>query len=190
MPRGKQSRPNLYLHGEGFDPNFDDPLAASCGVETRQQQQQHTDRDKDVGETGDGELPVATARFKQTFVEFGCLLNNVMSLMMEDREQQLFFELDLVEWDVVLLNRTWRPPRRRDMDFVWALVFRRWGYGSQLWCRYSAQQTVGQRLQRIQKSVGEIMCSRPQHSEEKASIHTSLYAYRVELRRIGGRYVH
>jgi hypothetical protein len=32
-----------------------------------------------------------------------------MSIMTEDREQQLFFELKLVDWDIVLLNETWRP---------------------------------------------------------------------------------
>ena len=42
-------------------------------------------------------------------VDFQCLLKNVMSLMTEDREQQLFFELELVHWDIVLINETWRP---------------------------------------------------------------------------------
>ena len=42
------------------------------------------------------------------FVMFRCLLKNVMSIMTEEREQQLFYELDLITWDIVLLNETWR----------------------------------------------------------------------------------
>ena len=40
-----------------------------------------------------------------------CLLKNVMSLLSSERELQLLEELALVEWDVVLLNETWKGSR-------------------------------------------------------------------------------
>ena len=44
-------------------------------------------------------------------LHFTALLKNVMSIMTEEREQILFSELEVVDWDIVLLNETWRPSK-------------------------------------------------------------------------------
>ena len=42
------------------------------------------------------------------YINFRCLLKNVMSIMTEERERQLLHELDGISWDIILLNETWR----------------------------------------------------------------------------------
>jgi hypothetical protein len=41
-------------------------------------------------------------------IPFIVLLKNVMSILTEEREQILFRELETIQWDVVLVNETWR----------------------------------------------------------------------------------
>ena len=51
----------------------------------------------------------ANIREEQHVLDFRCYFKNVMSLMSEEREQLLFEELTTIEWDIILLNETWRP---------------------------------------------------------------------------------
>ena len=44
-------------------------------------------------------------------LDFRCYFKNVMSLMTEEREQLLLEELQTIEWDIILLNETWRPAK-------------------------------------------------------------------------------
>eukprot|EP00973_Karenia_brevis_P058625 8164617-Karenia_brevis.AAC.1 len=41
-----------------------------------------------------------------------CILKNVMSLQTRAREDELLLELEMVEWDVVILNETWRSSKQ------------------------------------------------------------------------------
>ena len=45
-----------------------------------------------------------------------CLLKNVMSLKSEEREQLLLTELGSLQWDITVLNETWRDAKFVRLD--------------------------------------------------------------------------
>jgi hypothetical protein len=51
---------------------------------------------------------MANANSNQAVTTIRILLKNVQSIMTDTREEQLFEELTLIDWDVLLLNETWR----------------------------------------------------------------------------------